>query len=292
MDELIAWLSDETNLSFDSGSYRRAAGGCIHDSFVVEARDGTRLFLKTNRAEAIAIFEAECAGLLQLCKAGTSLLIPRPIATTVIGNQAALAMDWLDLGGSLNQAGESLGHGLADLHRATSESEAFGNDFDNHIGATEQRNRWMASWADFFVQQRLEFQFQLAAKNGFHFSRLDSCLAKVHDHLDRLSIAPALIHGDLWSGNAAATASGEPAIFDPAAYYADREAEIAFTHFFGGFPNRFYEAYREVHPAPADEPIRHRIYNLYHVVNHANLFGGGYATQASSMLESIERDLC
>jgi len=179
-----------------------------------------------------------------------------------------------------------LGEAIAAVHATTAPNSLFGFDEDNFIGATPQLNKWSDSWADFFTERRLGYQFQLASKNGCTFRDTGELLDKIHSHLAGLDIAPSLLHGDLWGGNASFDSEGAPVIFDPAVYFGDRETDIAFTRMFGGFGPAFHESYREHFPAP--EPVRETIYNLYHLLNHYNLFGGSYGDQAArAMLEIL-----
>jgi fructosamine-3-kinase len=174
------------------------------------------------------------------------------------------------------------------MHRVTGRS--FGWRRDNTIGSTPQPNTPGNDWIAFWREQRLGFQLRLAERNG-----LSSALqAKGERLLERLEAffrgyapAPSLLHGDLWGGNHGYTVSGEPVVFDPAVYYGDREADLAMTELFGGFGAGFYAAYKEVWPLDSGYAVRKQLYNLYHVLNHANLFGGGYASQAEAMMERL-----
>jgi fructosamine-3-kinase len=163
---------------------------------------------------------------------------------------------------------------LAKLHRAT--GPRFGWHRDNWIGATPQINGWRDDWARFFLECRIEPQLALARKNGYSIE-FSSNLLKNHQP------QPSLLHGDLWSGNAGFIEEG-PVIFDPAVYYGDREADLAMTELFGGFPARFYDAYNEVFPLPAGYETRKHFYNLYHLLNHLNIFGAGYLAQVRRTL--------
>ncbi len=261
----------------------RAGGGCIHESFVVRSA-GARLFVKTNRAALADAFAAEADGLAALIEAGVRA--PRPLATGTAGEGAYLAMEYLELdgGGDWAQSGRM----LASLHRRT--GERFGWRRDNFIGATPQRNPGHDDWTAFWRDARLLPQLELAERNGIgarlidRGTRLAQALpALLGGHAPRAS----LLHGDLWSGNAAFLSGGSPVLFDPAVYYGDREADLAMTELFGGFPRAFYAAYRDAWPLDAGYALRRELYNLYHVLNHANLFGGGYAAQAQSMIERL-----
>jgi fructosamine-3-kinase len=147
-----------------------------------------------------------------------------------------------------------------------------------------------ASWTEFFRERRLRYQLELAARNGYG-GRLQELGAELLAHIEPLladhTPAPSLLHGDLWGGNAAVDSEGAPVIFDPAVYYGDREADLAMTRLFGGFSAAFYSAYESAWPLPKGARARVDLYNLYHVLNHVNLFGGGYEAQAESMMERL-----
>ncbi len=263
-----------------------ASGGCIHSSWVLES-DGARYFAKTNDAGFTAAFAAEADGLAALATAG--MRVPRPIARGEADGSAFLVLEHLSLGGGSNAAFRALGRELARLHaRCGSE---FGWHRDNLIGLTPQSNARHAAWAGFWQRERLAPQLALAARNG-HRGELQSLGERLIDAVPALlaghAPAPSLLHGDLWGGNAAFLGDGTPVVFDPAVYYGDAEADLAMTELFGGFPPGFYAGYREVNPI--DESgyrLRRDLYNLYHVLNHLNLFGGGYRAQAVRMMERV-----
>ncbi|NEO89146.1 MAG: phosphotransferase [Moorea sp. SIO3G5] len=165
----------------------------------------------------------------------------------------------------------------------------FGWNQNNTIGSTPQVNQWMSDWVEFFVEYRLGYQFQLARRRSGHFPKQNQLLAVVPKLLDHQP-QPSLVHGDLWGGNAAITMAGEPVIFDPATYVGDREVDIAMTELFGGFPAAFYRGYNEVWPLEQGYKRRKNLYNLYHILNHFNLFGSGYESQANRMIDQILRD--
>jgi len=167
---------------------------------------------------------------------------------------------------------------VATLHRTT--GPRFGWHRDSWIGATPQVNTWRDDWATFFLECRIQPQLALARKNGFSIPFPRS------DFLAGHKPSPSLLHGDLWSGNAGFIDEG-PVIFDPAVYYGDREADLAMTELFGGFPARFYDAYNEVFPLPAGYETRKHFYNLYHLLNHLNIFGAGYLAQVERTLDLL-----
>jgi protein-ribulosamine 3-kinase len=174
------------------------------------------------------------------------------------------------------------------------ETSRFGFAQNNFIGTTPQPNAWKDNWPDFWREHRLGFQLRLAAQNGYG-GQLQSLGEKLSDALPAFFAGytpqPSLLHGDLWSGNHAYLQDGTPTIFDPATYYGDRECDIAMTELFGGYPADFYAAYRAAYPLDAGYATRRDLYNLYHILNHANLFGGGYARQAEQMMLRLLRNL-
>jgi len=256
-----------------------ASGGCIHDCYRVTI-GGTRRFLKTNDARFADAFAAEADGLAALRSAG--LRSPEPLAHGVAGGQAFLLMEFLQLQSNGDFA--ALGKMLAAAHHHS--GTRFGWRRDNYIGATPQANGWCDDWAEFWRERRLLPQLELAKRNGFDLkiNSLDFVLEK---HRPQAS----LLHGDLWSGNAAFTCVGEPVVFDPALYYGDREADLAMTELFGGFPREFYKAYSEAFPLLPGYVARKHLYNLYHLLNHLNLFGGGYLGQVKATLGLLFRAL-
>lgn len=231
------------------------------------------------------MFAAEAEGLEALRKAD-ALCIPRPLCHGQDGRQAWLVMEYLETGGS--GSATALAEGLAAIHRVG--STRFGWHRDNTIGSTAQVNTPETDWLTFWREHRLAFQLRLAARNGAPARSLDTgeqLLAQLPALLDGHDPQPSLLHGDLWSGNYAYTRDGRPTIFDPAVYFGDREADLAMTELFGGFSRDFYAAYQNAWPLEDGYPLRRTLYNLYHVLNHFNLFGGGYLSQAQGMMESL-----
>jgi protein-ribulosamine 3-kinase len=256
------------------------AGGCIHRSFVV-VDGGSRYFVKTNEARHGDAFAAEADGLSAILAAGVRA--PRPLCHGSDSAHAWLVMEFVELDGPPDPARS--GRELAKLHAST--GGAHGWHRDNWIGATPQRNARSDDWVLFWQKQRLAPQLELAARNGLggRLARAgDRLIAAVPGILSGHRPEPSLLHGDLWSGNAGFLAGGEPVVFDPAVYYGDREADLAMTELFGGFAPGFYRAYREVARPAQGYETRRTLYNLYHVLNHANLFGGSYAAQAERMM--------
>jgi len=288
--ELLAAL--QTSISGVAASFHierttPVAGGCIHRCFILEG-GGRRYFAKTNDRSALDSFAAEADGLAALAAAGAR--VPTPLCRGQAGEAAFLVLEHLELRGTGDYA--ALGHSLAIVHSIRGES--FGWRRDNYIGTTPQLNRRSPAWSDFWREARLEPQLELARKNGLgrdlvgKGERLAEALPRL---LSQHAPAASLLHGDLWRGNAGFLADGAPVLFDPAVYWGDREADLAMTELFGGFPQAFYSAYAGAAPLAPGYATRKTLYNLYHVLNHANLFGGGYAAQAERMIERLLAEL-
>lgn len=283
--QIAAEISRHTGRPFHPDPPRTLSGGCINDAFLL-GDPAQRWFVKTNRAALLDMFEAEAAGLNALAATAT-IHVPRALRTGVVDGVAFIAIEHLDLGRGGSAGWRSAGRQLAALHGH--KAAQFGWHRDNTIGATIQRNDPSGEWVDFWRRQRLGFQLEEAARNGHH-GRLQQLGERL---LDRFAVLidhapePSLIHGDLWSGNLAFTDDGTPAIYDPAPYYGDREAELAMTELFGGFSQDFYAAYREAWPIDPGYRVRKTLYNLYHILNHLNLFGGGYRSQAEQMMQAL-----
>jgi protein-ribulosamine 3-kinase len=275
-------IAGATGAAFRITQCTEVGGGCINRGYrVVGGSAG--YFVKVNRAGLRSMFDAEAEGLRAIARTG-AVRVPLPLCVGAHGDYSWLVLEHLDLVTGRTQTMAALGQQLAHLHRTS--AGRFGWHRDNTIGATPQSNAWAESWIDFWRTHRLGFQLQLAGRNG-HGGSLQRRGEQLLAHLDALLVhepTPSLLHGDLWGGNAAATASGEPVLFDPACYYGDREADLAMTELFGGFAPAFYSAYRATWPLDPGYGERRDLYNLYHVLNHLNLFGGGYRAQAEAMI--------
>jgi fructosamine-3-kinase len=284
--ELIAAI--ETAVSVASGRFRLerarpAPGGCIHRCYVLEGA-GKRFFAKINDSSQSDNFAAEADGLEALASAGAR--VPAPLCHGETAADAFLVLEHLDLRGKGDYA--ALGRALAALH--SSHGEDYGWHRNNYIGRTPQLNRRSQSWADFWIQSRIAPQLDLARRNSFGGSLIrkgEQLAAAVPRLLAGHAPAASLLHGDLWSGNAGFLAESAPVLFDPAVYFGDRETDLAMTELFGGFPQVFYSAYREAAPLDPGYAMRRMLYNLYHVLNHANLFGGDFAAQAERMMDRL-----
>jgi fructosamine-3-kinase len=239
--------------------------------------------------------QAEAEGLRALgAWASPPLRLPQPLALTVLEEQALLVLPWLDIvaAGDVSPGWWQLGESLARLHRASVGGNGglgFGLERANFIGLSPQPNGWCADWAAFFRSARLEPQLAWAAAAGRQFQGVDRLLDLLPQWLNRHGAEPVLVHGDLWSGNGAVLGGGEAALFDPACYWADREVDLAMARLFGGFPEAFFAGYGAHWPLAAGAAERRSLYNLYHLLNHANLFGGSYGRQAQETIDVLLR---
>jgi fructosamine-3-kinase len=254
-------------------------GGCIHRAF----RLGS-LFVKVNHASCIAMFEAEAEGLRALAATRT-VRVPEPVATGCTDGAAFLALEWLDLHSGGDEA--LLGEQLAALHETT--SPTFGWHRDNTIGATPQPNPPTADWLTFFREHRLGHLFCLLEKQGYVIPGARDLLDGIERFFPAGPPVPALLHGDLWGGNAAYLTDKTPVLFDPACWFGDPEADIAMTLLFGGFNRRFHEAYRSASGRVTGHPRLHELHQLYHLLNHALLFGGSYLAQSRQLTGALAR---
>ena len=259
------------------------SGGDINAAWRVETTSGQRCFIKWNPRPLPRLFEVEARGLRLLAQA-QALRVPRVIA--VIDQPPALVLEWIEPGANKPAAIEALGRGLAQQHRSI--GAAYGLDHDNYIGATPQINTRADSWLEFYRDRRLGEQMTIAQARGHlppdRARRLDRVRANLDRWLDSSVVVPSLLHGEFWGGNHLIDATGQPVLIDPAVYYGDREAEIAFTELFGGFETRFYAAYTEAWPLDRGYTDRRDLYNLYHLLNHLNLFGEGYGSSVDAIL--------
>ncbi len=288
LDGVCAAIGAATGIPFHARDARTAHGGDISAASVL-ADGARRYFLKTQPAHRLDMFETEAAGLAELVAVG-AVRVPQPVCHGAAGGQAFLVLEALSLGGQGDAA--ALGRQLAQLHRVS--ASRFGWQRDNWIGSTPQQNGWMDDWITFWRERRLGAQLRLAQDNG-HGGALQRDGAALLERLDGLFAgyrpSPSLLHGDLWGGNHGYLDDGTPVIFDPAVYFGDRECDLAMTELFGGFAAAFHAAYREAWPVDPGYRVRRTLYNLYHVLNHANMFGGGYAGQAQRMTRELLAEL-
>ncbi|MGD0959624.1 MAG: fructosamine kinase family protein [Methylomonas sp.] len=290
LQSLVGHLEQATGRNLQDARLSSVGGGDINSAYKLQAREAT-WFIKLNRAQLREMFAAEAAG-LQALAAGGALRAPETVAYGSFQHYAYLVLEHIELT-SLRGAGLSrFGEQLAEMHRPA--QAYFGWTRDNTIGSTPQSNRRHDDWPSFWRRERLGQQLELAARNGYNGAlqtRGEKLLAGLDGFFSAYQPHPALLHGDLWGGNAAADRQGDPVIFDPACYYGDREADVAMTELFGGFGNDFYAAYHAALPLDAGYKARKTLYNLYHILNHLNLFGSGYLRQANNMMDTLLAEL-
>lgn len=244
------------------------------------------LFVKTGPPDAAEMLAAEAEGLAEISRSET-VRVPEIALLGRTETDVFLALEWLEFEASDPSTEMKLGEQLAAMHHVT--RKQFGWHRDNTIGLTPQLNAWSTDWVNFFREQRLEYQLRLAAENGFT-GRLQEqgarLLKRLPIYFDNAEIIPSLLHGDLWGGNWASS-NGEPTIFDPAVYYGDAESDLAMTRLFGGFGPAFYASYESGWPTLDGRRERQCLYQLYHILNHLNLFGSAYLNRASALMKSI-----
>jgi protein-ribulosamine 3-kinase len=273
----------ESRTSSTVKNFLLASGGCINHGGCVLTTSGV-FFLKWNDLIKFpGMFIAEARG-LTLLRGAKALAVPRVILVGEAGTYQFLLLEYVVEGTKSRTFWRDFGAGLATLHRTS--SSAFGLDHDNYIGSLAQLNSRQGTWVEFFVEQRLRVQLRVARDEG----KLDDGITKKFEALFRkLTIIlpeepPSLLHGDLWGGNIMTSSEGKPCIIDPAVYYGHREMDLAMTRLFGGFDRSYVGAYQEVYPLLPDFEGRLDLYNLYPLLVHVNLFGGGYTSQVTNVL--------
>ncbi|MCP5146111.1 MAG: fructosamine kinase family protein [Gammaproteobacteria bacterium] len=285
-DAVDSLLSHHLGTTFRTDAVQSLGGGSINAASIVS--DGLhRFFLKTNQSTQRALFTAEADGLAAIAATGT-LRTPQVIGLVETSTTAGLVLEAIKAFRPDAAAWRQLGRQLAALHDVA--QPAFGFPQDNFIGTSIQRNSPSADWATFFRDQRLRFQFELAQQQGIGLRNVEPLLDAVPTLLAGYAVIPSLLHGDLWSGNVIFDETGQPVLIDPACYCGDAEADLAFSEFFGGFAPPFYHAYFAARPPAPGYQRRRTLYNLYHCVNHANLFGGSYRAQAQQMIDGLLRE--
>lgn len=287
LNQVAVTLSEVTGKTIKINSEKSLGGGCINHASKLETNTGN-FFLKWNDNCESDIFIREAESLRELKKAaGEDILIPEVIAAKQVDEiPGFLVLEYLEESRFSASSDEKLGWGLAKIHKFSNSQFGFYNN--NYCGATLQNNNWSNNWAEFFRNNRLQFLLKMIDNErpipAEERKLFDKLLNRV-ENIVPINPVPVLIHGDLWSGNFMTTGKG-PALIDPASYYADREMEFAIITMFGGFSQRFFDAYNEMNPLPPDWKQRNRLYQLYHVLNHYYLFGGGYLSQAVEITKS------
>ncbi len=265
-------------------------GGSIDQCWRLKLIDGRQFFAKTGTKTALPRLQCEVKALQALKRFAdqTLLLIPEPIGIQELSQASVLLLPWLDLGIG-NQ--KKLGQGLALLHKTSAAKNlgTFGWGSDGYIGLGSQPEGWGNNWGEYFIKFRLLPQLKVATKWGIDLSDWTNFLGSLTSFINTHEPSPCLVHGDLWSGNVGVLNNGKGVLIDPATFWGDREVDIAMTRLFGGFSKDFYEGYQSVWPLESDAMTRVDAYNLYHLLNHANLFGGSYKIQCISMLRELNR---
>lgn len=283
--DIGAQISATTNSQFSVKESHPIGGGCINQAYCISDNE-QRYFVKLNTPDELRMFEAEAAGLMEIYQSHT-LHIPMPVCYGLNKEYAWLVLQYIDIDKASRGNAIDLGLKLAAMHRTT--AKHFGWIRNNTIGKTTQINTPSSNWIEFWRTQRLAYQLELAKINGFN-GKLQTLGEQLLSDLDKVitsSPVPSLVHGDLWSGNYAFDTMNNPVLFDPAVYYGDREVDIAMTELFGGFSADFYSAYRRDYPLDSGYNIRKIVYNLYHILNHLNLFGSSYRHQAEHMMNIL-----
>ena len=291
MEELIQKALSSSNKISNNSLIEKiipVGGGCIHKAWCIHFKNGKRVFAKSNHIDNINMFkfERECLSVLKRFANKTYIHIPEPLDLISYQNKSILFLEWIYLKESQQTL---LGKGLALLHKSSSEwsQKNFGWEKEGFIGSNTQIKGWDSNWGEFFVNYRLRPQLIQAKTWGVRVDDYKDVLtylsSYLNDHCPRISI----VHGDLWSGNCGSTQNGLGSIYDPASYWADREVDISMTKLFGGFNKEFYKAYEEIWPLDKLSNARTDIYNLYHLLNHANMFGGTYKENSLKILKDL-----
>ncbi|MCB1044488.1 MAG: fructosamine kinase family protein [Acidobacteria bacterium] len=258
------------------------SGGCIHQAYRLQT-ERQSWFVKISDATHAAMLETE-AQALNVIRSTRTIRTPEVLALDRFDNLVYLVLEWLDLAPLQASSGAELGRCLAEFHQVP--VAQFGWDRDNFIGLTPQLNGWYSSWPEFFWEKRLTPQISAARIRGLEIPQEELCHAVMRELTDH-HVSPSWLHGDLWGGNAAVTLEGEAVIFDPALYAGDPECDLAMTRLFGGFPTSFYRAYASVHPPTRGADRRQNLYNLYHALNHFNLFGSSYQSMVLQLVRLV-----
>jgi fructosamine-3-kinase len=261
-------------------------GGCINETQVLSLSNGEKVFLKYNSQPPVNFFKREAAGLRLLAQADNGPRIPQVVGLTEDTHAHFLILEYIEQGRTGKEYPIQFARALANMHRVT--RDHYGLDEDNFIGSTPQKNTPEEDGLTFFREHRLRFQQTLARERGRLPVDIDRKLDRLCDRLDQyLDLTgerPALVHGDLWSGNHFADRAGRACLVDPAAYFGLRETDLAMSELFGRLPQSFYDAYFEAFPVNTNYLQRKDIFNIYHLLNHVNLFGGSYLSSVETAL--------
>ncbi len=265
-------------------------GQGTYSCWSLELINNQAFFLKIAPTEDLKRLQCEADGLKALAKFadGNLLIVPKPLALEKYEHFSLLVLPWLEIG-SNNQT--NLGKGLALLHQnsISKKINLFGWENDSFIGAGQQPGGWRKSWGECFIELRIRPQMKVAKSWGLKVSNYNNLLGSLINYLNEHQTYPSIVHGDLWCGNAGVQKDGKGIVIDPASWWADREVDIAMTKLFGGFRQEFYDGYEYIWPLKQESKQRMEIYNLYHILNHANIFGGSYQDQSLSLLNKLNQ---
>ena len=263
-------------------------GGCIHKAWCIHFQNGKKVFAKSNHIDNINMFKFERECLLALKKFANEsyIFVPKPLDIISYEKISILLLEWIDL---KQYQQNLLGKGLALLHKSSTEenNKNFGWEEEGFIGSNRQIRGWDSDWGKFFVNYRLRPQLIQAAKWGLRVKDYEDVLIYLSSYLNHHDPKVSLVHGDLWSGNCGMHKDEVGSIYDPASYWGDREVDIAMTRLFGNFNIEFYRGYEEMWPLDSCSKNRIQIYNLYHLLNHANIFGGSYKDSSVKVLNDL-----
>ncbi|WP_049723036.1 fructosamine kinase family protein [Gilvimarinus polysaccharolyticus] len=273
-------ISEKFSLFLQESSIERVIGGDINECFKANSASKKSYFIKLNINPELLELEARNLNLFNK----SHLITPKVVGYGVLEGLGVLVLEYLTLTAMGDES--ALGQQLAQLHK--SQSKRYGLDYNNYIGRTRQLNSWCDRWAEFWWSRRLLPQISLAMKAGYALGgEVEQLKASSDRLLQGHNPPPSLLHGDLWAGNKSYLANGQPVLFDPASYYGDRETDIAFSLMFGGFGHDFYQSYNDTWSLPEGWQKRESLYNLYHFLNHLNLFGDQYLSSVQSMVKTI-----
>lgn len=265
----------------------RGSGGCINSTYLIELKSGKSFFIKANSSAPSDMFREEARGLLALAD-NFPLKVPAPLALGKEGSRDFLIMENIRSASESSDFWPNFGHALAQMHKRKGPS-VYGFGSDNYIGSTRQINDQLVCWTDFFCEKRLMYQLELASAKKLADAYIIQGVEKICNKIRSLLPEPeypSLLHGDLWSGNYLTDEEGQAALIDPAVYFGHREADLAMTELFGRFNSIFYSAYNEVYPLEKSYRERKDLYNLYHMLNHLNLFGTSYLGSVKSIISA------
>ena len=291
MEELIKKAFSSSNKLSKNSLIEKivpVGGGCIHKAWCVHLKNDKKVFAKSNHISNINMlkFERECLLVLKKFANKSFLCIPQPIDLINHRDMCVFFLEWIDL---KNSQQNLLGKGLALLHKSSNESNQtnFGWEEEGFIGSNTQMKGWAKNWGEFFVNYRLRPQLIKSESWGVRVNNYEKILKYLSSYLNDHQPDISLVHGDLWSGNSGSNENGLGSLYDPASYWADREVDISMTKLFGGFNREFYRSYEEIWPLDKSSKDRTNIYNLYHLLNHANMFGGTYRETSLKILKDL-----